>query len=165
MYGEFADVAPNLMAFPPLAEADKDTGQLQPVHPIVPEMIRVLRFNRDLGKVDRVVTRNGKCVYECVWIESNTPGVWFVPTRSISTGGCISVMSIGLVGVAASGITSGPMTVRHRKARRAIGTPTTTSLITNSIRFLLTENIADSLSSRFQESAVLFLGQRGASLL
>ena len=31
----------------------------------------------NLAKFDRVVTRNGKCVYECVWIESNTPGVWF----------------------------------------------------------------------------------------
>jgi hypothetical protein len=39
--------------------------------------VRVLRFNRGLGRVDRVVTRNGKCVHECVWIESDRPGVWF----------------------------------------------------------------------------------------
>lgn len=65
------------MTFPPLAEADKDSGQIQPVHAIVPEMVRVIRFNRALGKVDRVVTRNGKCVYECVWIESDAPGTWF----------------------------------------------------------------------------------------
>jgi hypothetical protein len=65
------------MTFPPLAEADKDTGQIQPVHAIIPETVRVIRFNRALGKVDRVVTRNGKCVYECVWIESDTPGTWF----------------------------------------------------------------------------------------
>jgi hypothetical protein len=77
LYGEFLNVGQQFMTFPPLAEGDKDTGQFQPVHAIVPEIVRVLRFNRGLGKVDRVVTRNGKCVYECVWIESDAPGVWF----------------------------------------------------------------------------------------
>jgi len=59
LYGEFADVGPNFMIFPPLAEADKDTGQLQPVHAIVPELVRVIRYNRSGGSVDQVVTRNG----------------------------------------------------------------------------------------------------------
>jgi hypothetical protein len=77
LYGAPADAGPNFMTFPPLAEADKDTGKLLPVHAIVPELVRVIRYNRSLGKVDRVVTRNGKCIYECVWIESDKPGVWF----------------------------------------------------------------------------------------
>jgi len=77
LYGEFLSAGQQFMTFPPLAEGDKDTGQIQPVHAIVPEIVRVLRFNRGLGRVDRLVTRNGKCVYECVWIESDRPGVWF----------------------------------------------------------------------------------------
>jgi hypothetical protein len=77
LYGEFLNAGQQFMTFPPLAEGDKDTGQIQPVQAIVPEIVRVLRFNRGLGGVDRVVTRNGKCVYECVWIESDAPGVWF----------------------------------------------------------------------------------------
>ena len=77
LYGEFLNAGQQFMTFPPLAEGDKDTGQIQAVHAIVPEIVRVLRFNRGLGKVDRVVTRNEKCAYECVWIESDAPGVWF----------------------------------------------------------------------------------------
>jgi len=75
LYGEFLSAGQQFMTFPPLAEGDKDTGQIQPVHAIVPEIVRVLRFNRGLGRVDRLVTRNGKCVYECVWIESDRPCV------------------------------------------------------------------------------------------
>ena len=123
------------MTFPPLAEGDKDTGQFQPVHAIVPEMVRVLRFNRGLGKVDRVVTRNGKCLYECVWIESDAPGVWFC-AYALDLYGWVHLGDVDRFGQrVASGCTSGPMGLHSRKARRATGTPMTTSRSTNSIRF------------------------------
>ncbi len=52
LYGEFLNAGQQFTTFPPLAEGDKDTGELQAVQAIVPEMVRVLRFNRGLGKVD-----------------------------------------------------------------------------------------------------------------
>lgn len=62
------------MTSPPLASADMDTGQVDPVHDIVPHFVRAIRQNREGGPLDRIVCRNGKCIYECVWVEPNDGG-------------------------------------------------------------------------------------------
>ncbi|MGH9409247.1 MAG: hypothetical protein ACRD1V_07315 [Vicinamibacterales bacterium] len=77
LYREFLTAGQSFMTFPPLAEGNTDSLQIQPVPEIIPEVVRVIRFNRSLGKVDRLLTRNGKCLYECVWIESDAPRTWF----------------------------------------------------------------------------------------
>jgi hypothetical protein len=77
LYAEFLSAGERFMTFPPLAEGDPNTGRLDDTPEIVPELVRAIRYNRGLDKVDRVVTRNGKCVYECVWLESDAPGRWF----------------------------------------------------------------------------------------
>ncbi len=33
------------------------------------DYVEIIERNRALGKLDRVVTRAGKCIYECVWVE------------------------------------------------------------------------------------------------
>jgi hypothetical protein len=58
----------------PLASLDVSTGQLDPVHEIVPHFVRAIRQNRELGPLDRIECRNGKCLYECVWVEPNDGG-------------------------------------------------------------------------------------------
>ena len=77
LYREFLNAGQAFMTFPPLAEGNRDNLEIQRVPEIIPEVVRAIRFNRSLGKVDRLITRNGKCVYECVWMESDAPGTWF----------------------------------------------------------------------------------------
>lgn len=77
LYGEFLNPGQSFMTFPPLAEGNRDDLQIAPVPAIVPELVKSIRHNRQLGQLDRIVTRNGKCVYECVWLESDAPGTWF----------------------------------------------------------------------------------------
>jgi hypothetical protein len=64
------------MTFPPLAEGNPDTGQIDPVHQIIPDFVRAIRHNRRTGALDRIVCRKGKCVYECVWLRDDE-GRWF----------------------------------------------------------------------------------------
>lgn len=77
LYREFLNAGQAFMTFPPLAEGNRDNLEIERVPEIIPEVVRAIRFNRSLGKVDRLLTRNGKCVYECVWMESDAPGTWF----------------------------------------------------------------------------------------
>lgn len=63
------------MTILPLATGDLDTGRIDEVPAIAYELVRAIRTNRSKG-LDRIVTRSGKCTYECVWLESDD-GRWF----------------------------------------------------------------------------------------
>jgi hypothetical protein len=81
------------------------------------------------------MTRNGKCVYECVWIESDTPGTWFCAYALDLYGGFTSAISIVSVGVVVSGCMSEPMAPHSPKVYKATDPPMTTSQNTRQIRF------------------------------
>jgi hypothetical protein len=61
------------MTFPPLPEGQVEGERVSPVP--VPEVVRefvlALRRNRMTGTVDQVISRNGKCLYECVWEQAD----------------------------------------------------------------------------------------------
>ncbi len=69
-------IGEQFMTFPPLAEADRHAGQIDPVHEIIPHFVRAIRQNRQDGSLDRVVCRKGQCVFECVWLRDDGDG-WF----------------------------------------------------------------------------------------
>ena len=95
------------MTSPPLASADMDTGQVDPVHDIVPHFVRAIRQNREGGPLDRIVCRNGKCALVRVGGTGDGPK-WCRP-RSICTVGSRSATSSGLGAAAASARTSLPL--------------------------------------------------------
>lgn len=66
----------NFMTFPPLAEGDRESGEIKPVHPLIPDFVRAIRQSRAAGALDRLVIRNGKCRYECGWLQADD-GRWF----------------------------------------------------------------------------------------
>ncbi|MEX0880893.1 MAG: hypothetical protein WEF99_15565 [Thermoanaerobaculia bacterium] len=37
------------------------------------DYVEIIERNRSLGRLDRIVTRAGKCIYECVWIDVLSP--------------------------------------------------------------------------------------------
>lgn len=60
---------------PPLPEADP-TGRIYvPVAAVIPEFVKELKRNRSTDTLDRIVCRNGKCRYECVWSQADN-GAW-----------------------------------------------------------------------------------------
>lgn len=42
---------------------------------MTPEFVKELKRNRATGTLDRIVCRNGKCRYECVWSQADN-GAW-----------------------------------------------------------------------------------------
>ena len=76
LYREYlADDMGRFMTTPPLAEGDPLTGQFDAVQPVVEEFVDILKRNRATATLDRIVCRNNKCVYECVWEQADR-GQW-----------------------------------------------------------------------------------------
>jgi hypothetical protein len=48
-------------------------GRAEPIEvaAVIPEYVRELKRNRLVGTLDRVLCRNGKCRYECVWTQAD----------------------------------------------------------------------------------------------
>jgi hypothetical protein len=65
------------MTSPPLPEGEPpgDGGQLKPVAEVVSPFVEVLKRNRATNTLDRILCRNGKCRYECVWAQADR-GEW-----------------------------------------------------------------------------------------
>ena len=51
------------------------TVEAVPVQPVIAELVGELKRNRATATLDRVLCRNGKCRYECVWAQSDR-GEW-----------------------------------------------------------------------------------------
>lgn len=69
LYKEFLPENPGqFMTSTPLPAADpiEKGGKLIPVQPVVPEFVREIKRNRATGTLDRIICRNGKCIYDCV---------------------------------------------------------------------------------------------------
>jgi hypothetical protein len=61
------------MTFPPLPEGRVEGDRVSPVPvpDVVREFVLALKRNRMTGTVDEVLSRNGKCRYECVWEQAD----------------------------------------------------------------------------------------------
>jgi len=63
--------------YPPLPEGTRvgNNVRFNPVPEIVPKFVEELKRNRGLRNVDRVICRNDRCHYECVWSQADD-GTW-----------------------------------------------------------------------------------------
>jgi hypothetical protein len=78
LYEEFLpDKARMFSTCPPLPEAQRPNGEVRPVPvaSVLPRFVEEIKRNRATGSLDRVMCRNGKCVYECVWAQADR-GQW-----------------------------------------------------------------------------------------
>jgi hypothetical protein len=77
LYGEYLSPDCSFATYPPLPEAIRQGDEVifAPVPEILPKFVEELRRNRAVGSLDRIVSRNGKCRYECVWAQADN-GEW-----------------------------------------------------------------------------------------
>lgn len=77
LYGEYLSPDCSFATYTPLPEAIRqgDKVVFAPVPEIVPKFVEELKRNRAVGSLDRIVSRNGKCRYECVWSQADN-GEW-----------------------------------------------------------------------------------------
>lgn len=77
LYKEYLPEADSFMTCPPLPEAKPtaDGPQFMPVQEVFPLFVKELKRNRATATLDRIVCRNGKCRYECVWTQADN-GTW-----------------------------------------------------------------------------------------
>lgn len=62
----------------PAADPIEKGGKLIPVQPVVPEFVREIKRNRATGTLDRIICRNGKCIYDCVWVQMDRGQWWCI---------------------------------------------------------------------------------------
>ena len=77
LYGKYLPPDCSFATYTPLPEAirQEDEVVFAPVPEIVPKFVEELKRNRAVGSLDRIVSRNGKCRYECVWSQADN-GEW-----------------------------------------------------------------------------------------
>ena len=63
--------------YPPMPEATHSGGRVayEPVAPAFSMFAAELRKNRAVGSLDQIIAYNGKCRYECVWVQADD-GRW-----------------------------------------------------------------------------------------
>lgn len=77
LYGEYLDgSAARFSTTPPAPEGDPDSGTFPIRRPVVEQFVAAIKKNRLTNTLDRVTCRNGKCNYECVWVQADR-GQWF----------------------------------------------------------------------------------------
>src|SRR5262249_41088374 len=77
LYGEFLPESAKFLTSSPLPEAEPpaESAKIVPVQDAVLEFAKELKRNRATATLDRIVCRNGKCRYECVWAQADN-GAW-----------------------------------------------------------------------------------------
>ncbi|MGD0947846.1 MAG: hypothetical protein ABSA52_10475 [Candidatus Binatia bacterium] len=77
LYGEYLPANATFATYPPLPEGKKVESQVTfvAIPDAFPEFVKELKRNRAASNLDRIVCRNGKCRYECVWSQAND-GRW-----------------------------------------------------------------------------------------
>jgi hypothetical protein len=80
LYDEFLpDDSGLFVTIPPLAEGEESPDKgITPIAPpeVFAPFVTEIKKNRATQTLDRIVCRNGKCVYECVWTQADR-GQWF----------------------------------------------------------------------------------------
>lgn len=77
LYSEYLPQSALFSTCPPLPEAEPtaDGPKFRPVMEAAPKFVEELKRNRTTDTLDRLVCRNGKCRYECVWSQADN-GTW-----------------------------------------------------------------------------------------
>jgi len=77
LYGEYLPADSIFATYPPLPEGTRvaDYVRFDPVPEALPKFVEELKRNRTVRNLDRVICRNGKCRYECVWSQADD-GRW-----------------------------------------------------------------------------------------
>ena len=77
LYKEYLPGSALFSTCPPLPEAELSSGgpKFMPVGEVVPKFVEELKRNRATGTLDRIVCRNEKFRYECVWSQADN-GTW-----------------------------------------------------------------------------------------
>jgi hypothetical protein len=73
LYSEYLPEGTLFSTCPPLPEAEPATDgpKFRPVMEAIPEFVKEVKRNRATGTLDRIVCRNGKFRYECVWSQAD----------------------------------------------------------------------------------------------
>jgi hypothetical protein len=77
LYREYLPATQQFITCPPLPEAEPFANQVKftRVDDVVVKFVEELRRNRATRTLDRIVCRNDKCRYECVWSQADN-GAW-----------------------------------------------------------------------------------------
>jgi hypothetical protein len=77
LYSEYLPEDTPFSTCPPVPEAEPTANgpKIRSVMEAVPEFVKELKRNRATGTLDRIVCRNSKCRYECVWSQADN-GTW-----------------------------------------------------------------------------------------
>lgn len=78
LYGEpLRATEDEFLTIPPVPEASKTPEGVKgtSVQPVVPKLVETIKCNRLTKTLDRIVCRNDKCLYECVWCKADD-GRW-----------------------------------------------------------------------------------------
>jgi hypothetical protein len=77
LYHEYLSEDSDFATYPPMPEGTHSDGRVvyNPVSEIVPKFVEELRRNRAVFNIDRIISRNAKCRYECVWSQADD-GRW-----------------------------------------------------------------------------------------
>jgi hypothetical protein len=78
LYGESLADAKQFQTCGPLPQAKETSGRFEavPVAATVPKFVEAIKKNRKTGSLDRILTNNQKCRFECVWDQFDD-GRWF----------------------------------------------------------------------------------------
>src|SRR4029453_17501897 len=77
LYREYLPSDSHFATYPPLPEGKRvgDEVRFLSVPEVVPKFVEELHRNRVLGNLDRILCRNRRCRYECVWCQADN-GRW-----------------------------------------------------------------------------------------
>lgn len=77
LYREYLPEEAGFATYPPMPEGTRSGHRIvyNSVPEIVPKFVEELRRNRAVSNVDRILTCNGRCRYECVWSQADD-GRW-----------------------------------------------------------------------------------------
>ena len=77
LYGELLPGTAHFSTCPPFPEGIQEGVALRakPIPDVLPRFVETIKQNRATGSIDRIVCRNDKCRYECVWTRADN-GTW-----------------------------------------------------------------------------------------
>lgn len=78
LYREPLPSAGAFSTHPPLPSGRMEGDELKPdpIDPAHEKYVEVLKRNRAVNNLDRIICRNGKCRYECVWVRADGGQPW-----------------------------------------------------------------------------------------
>jgi hypothetical protein len=77
LYGEPLPETAMFSTYPPVPEVKPERQAVKPlpIPEVFPDFVEALKRNRTTKTLDRILCRNAKCRYECVWTRADN-GTW-----------------------------------------------------------------------------------------